>query len=200
MQPRLRTFLALPVTPTQRHRLQALRDELAVRVDGVKWVEPDNLHLTLLFLGEVATRETVDICRAASTAMVTVAPFTLRLQGLGCFPHARRPRVLWVGVDSGKEHVIAVHDALEASLLELGCYRREERPYAPHVTLGRVSTPAEPNLARQLETYRDWLGGAGPVHEVHIMASELGRDGPRYTLLGRAKLLGPATQGCDEQP
>ncbi len=186
---RLRTFIGLDVGKDIRHRLVTLQETLARTGSEVKWVEPENLHVTLLFLGEVDEREVVAVCQVAAEAAKSQPAFTMSIAGAGCFPNPRRPRVLWVGVGEGVQEVCALHDALENPLLELGCYRREERHYTPHVTLGRVKSdrPAD-KLAAALARQAQWQGGKVAIREVHVMSSELSPSGPAYTVLSRARL------------
>ncbi|MBI3822793.1 MAG: RNA 2',3'-cyclic phosphodiesterase [Planctomycetes bacterium] len=186
---RIRTFLGIDVGEAIRDRLVSLQQELTAVAEDVKWVEPENLHITLLFLGEVAQRETLDICRAAQKAVAKMPAFSISVEGAGCFPNPRRPRTLWVGVGEGADEVGAVHDAIEAPLLDMGSYRRETRAYVPHVTLGRVKGDQPTDaLAKELAKHRTWSAGTITVHEVHVMSSELTPAGPVYTVLGRAKL------------
>src|SRR6185369_6440954 len=126
----------------------------------IKWVEPENLHVTLLFLGEVDQRQIIDVCRTVQACTAKQPAFSLSVETVGCFPNERRPRVVWVGVGEGAQELCTLHDALEGPLLELGCYRREVRKYAPHVTLGRVKSdrPTE-MLAAALAKYATWKGG-----------------------------------------
>lgn len=189
---RIRTFLAIDVGAAIRDQLIALQEDLATIAAEVKWVEPENLHLTLLFLGEVPQRETIDICRAAQKAVRAMPAFEMSIEGVGCFPNPRRPRTLWVGVGRGADEVCAVHDAIEAPLLDLGNYRRETRAYTPHVTLGRVKSEEETNeaLAKAITQHQKWSAGELIVNEVCVMRSELASDGPTYTVMGRAKLDG----------
>jgi 2'-5' RNA ligase len=186
---RIRTFIAIELHRTIRDRLIALQENLASAAPDVKWVEPDNLHVTLLFLGEVDDRELPAVCRVVQDALAEVPAFPMSVTGVGCFPNPRRPRVLWVGVGQGMQEVVAVHDALEGPLLTLGCYRREERKYTPHITLGRRRSegPADA-LSRALAKQQTWHGGDETVSEIHVMGSELTRDGPQYTVLSRATL------------
>jgi RNA 2',3'-cyclic 3'-phosphodiesterase len=187
--PRIRTFLAIDLGAKMRGRLVALQEQLATEAPDVKWVEPENLHLTLFFLGEVDQREIIDICRAAQNAVADTPSFDLCIQGTGCFPNARRPHVLWAGVGDGSAEVCAIHDAIEAPLLDLGCYRREARAYTPHVTLGRVKSEGSHDaLVQALTNQQAWSAGETAVREVCVMSSELTRDGPTYTVMGRAKL------------
>jgi 2'-5' RNA ligase len=187
--PRLRTFIGLDLGKPIRDRLVVLQEKLAAGASEVKWVEPDNLHVTLLFLGEVDQRAVIDVCRAAEQAAAAIAAFPLTVAGVGCFPNARRPRILWAGVSAGAAETIALHDALEAPLLELGCYRREERKFTPHVTLGRIrGERSVQGLDNVIAKQQAWQGGETTIAEVQVMSSELTRDGPKYTVLSRALL------------
>src|SRR5262245_10420769 len=128
---RVRTFIAIDLGQDIRARLVSLQETLGRSGVEVKWVEPENLHITLLFLGEVDQRELIDVCRAVQGAAKSLSTFSVSIEKVGAFPNLRRPRTLWVGVGQGAEEVSRLHDALETPLLELGCYRREERKYTP---------------------------------------------------------------------
>ena len=166
-----------------------MQEKLADASEDVKWVEPENLHVTLLFLGEVVDREVAAICAVTANCAAEVPVFELTVERAGCFGNPRRPRTLWVGVGDGTAELTTLHDALEPPLLELGCYRREDRHYTPHITLGRVRGE-QPNdqLAAALARESAWDGGRQLVREILVMSSELNRDGTAYTVLSRAKL------------
>jgi len=188
---RLRTFIAVEIDRFSRDRLVGLQERLSTVSSGVKWVEPQNLHLTLLFLGEIDDREVVDICRTVETVCCDVAPFPMTLAGTGAFPTPRRPRTLIVHVTEGADELKALYAALEKPLLELGCFRREDRAYTPHLTLGRVkSDPHTDELASVIKQFAQWQGGQTQVREVLVMSSQLRQVGPEYTVLSRAKLEG----------
>lgn len=186
---RIRTFIAVDPGKAIRDQLTSVQRSLARETTEIKWVEEGNLHLTLLFLGEVEDRELPAICRSVEQACAGQAPFPLTIAGIGCFPNPRRPRIVWAGVAAGSTELIALHDALETPLLNLRCYRREDRPYSPHLTLGRTRSeqPGE-QLARALPRFEKWRGGETTVSEVHVMSSELTSKGPLYTILSRAEL------------
>jgi RNA 2',3'-cyclic 3'-phosphodiesterase len=188
---RVRTFIAVGLDKAVHDRTVALQQKLAEAGVDVKWVEPENLHLTLLFLGEVEDRDLPAVCRSVAEVCARLPPFSMSVERTGCFPNPRRPRTLWVGVGAGTQELVALHDALEPPLLELGCYRREDRPYTPHLTLGRVKgdRPAEP-LAAALAKHAGWQGGPTHVREVLVMSSELTPKGPVYTVMSRARLQG----------
>src|SRR5436190_13882377 len=135
---RLRTFIALDMGKVVRDRLVALQESLARAAPEVKWVEAENLHVTMLFLGEVDDRSVLEVCRAVGDSCRPLAPFAINVEKVGSFGNPRRPRTVWVGVGDGAAEVTALHGVLEERLLELGYYRREERQFTPHITLGRV--------------------------------------------------------------
>ena len=195
MARRLRTFVAVDVGKPLRDRLVALQEKLTQGGAEVKWVEAENLHVTLLFLGEVDEREAPTVCRAVSVECGRHDRFELSLDSVGCFPNPRRPRVVWAGVGAGGPELGALHDALEPPLMELGCYRREERNYTPHVTLGRVRSdgPAD-ELTAALARQAKWRGGRVEVREVVVMCSHLTPRGPEYAVMSRGKLRKPSAK------
>jgi 2'-5' RNA ligase len=195
---RLRTFLAVDLGAAIRARCVTLQETLS-RSGTLKWVEPENLHVTLLFLGEVDDRAVAGVCRAVADCCAGVDAFPLTVEGVGCFGNPRRPRTVWVGVTQGKEELCALHDALEAPLLVLGCYRREERQYTPHVTLGRGKEGDNHGLAAALLKQADWHGGEVVVREVLVLSSELTPQGPVYTVLSRAPLGGASQRKQSEE-
>ena len=187
---RLRTFIALDLSKPVRDKAVALQESLARSGGEVKWVETENLHLTLLFLGEVDDRDVPAVCRAVADRCREHAPFPMSVANVGCFGNPRRPRTIWIGIGEGASEVVTLHDGLEETLLELGCYRREDRQFTPHITLGRVKHEggSVDALAALLAKKTDWQGGEVSVHEVLVMSSELTPQGPIYSVLSRAKL------------
>jgi 2'-5' RNA ligase len=188
---RIRTFIAVDLAGPVRDRLKALQEKLGREGSGVRWTPTDNFHLTLLFLGEVEQLDVVKICRLVRSRARRHEPFALDVAGIGGFPNARRPKILWAGITDGVEPLRALHADLEDGLLDLGCYRREEREYTPHLTLGRLTQESQaeawgPILAK----HAAWQGGGSDVDEVLVMASDLRRDGPQYSVMGRAPLAG----------
>ena len=188
---RARTFIGVELGEAIRDSALALQQTLAKTGAAVNWTPPGNFHLTLLFLGEVDDRDLPAVCRIVANATATEPPFTVCVSGVGAFPNVRRPKTLWAGITDGAAELIRLHDALEQPLLDLGCYRREERTYTPHLTLGRVKSEEDGNaLAPELPKHLGWTGGQTTVTEVVLFSSELRRDGPEYTALGRGKLRG----------
>lgn len=189
--PRTRTFIAVDISEDIRAAAVALQERLARTEAQVKWVEPDSMHITLLFLGEVDDRELHSICRVVQDVAARQPSFPLRVSGVGAFPSIRRPKILWAGITDGADALKRIYDSLEPKLLDLGCYRKEERGYTPHLTLGRVKAERDGfTLAKELPRCLAWDGGSTTVDEVLVFSSVLERDGPIYTVLGRGKLKG----------
>lgn len=189
--PRTRTFIGVDIGDAIRASATALQKELAKTGATVKWVTPESMHVTLLFLGEVDDRELHAVCKAVKEAAATEPPFALRVSGVGAFPTPRRPKILWAGITDGAEPLQRLNVALEERMLDLGCYRKEERGYTPHLTLGRAQGDADAfTLAAELPKRLAWEGGRFAVDEVLVYSSENDRDGPVYTVIGRAPLTG----------
>lgn len=188
---RVRTFVAVELPAAVRARLAALRQSLAEAGGDVNWVEQTNLHVTLHFLGEVDERDVPGVCAAVRDACSGVPPFPARVEGLGSFGGPRRPRTLWVGLGAGSEELQALHAAIETALIDLGCYRREERKFVPHVTLGRVrDVEGVEDLMAEVERRKGFDAGEFAVASVSVLSSDLRADGPTYAVMSRAKLTG----------
>jgi 2'-5' RNA ligase len=188
---RIRTFIAVEIGDEIRKNAVVLQQRLARANAGVRWATPESMHVTLLFLGEVDEREVLAVCRAVKEVAGREPPFPLQVSGVGAFPTPRRPKTVWAGITDGAEPLRRLYGLLEAKLLDLGCYRKEERGYTPHLTLGRVKADADSHaLAAELPKLMAWDGGRTVVTEVQVFSSELRPDGPEYTVLGRGELTG----------
>lgn len=187
---RIRTFIAVTVSPAIRQAALKLASTLHPVAGDVKWVAPENMHWTLQFLGEVEQLEVHTVCSAVSQAAREIESFQLEARGAGAFPAPDRPRTLWVGAGVGAQAMVALHDAIQHRLSRLG-YRSEHRRFVPHLTLGRVGrdTPSRP-LVRELAALAEHEVGSMVVDEVTVFASKLTQDGPVYDVLARAPLAG----------
>jgi RNA 2',3'-cyclic 3'-phosphodiesterase len=171
----VRAFVAVPIAPGRLEGLPAPLEE----------------HLTLRFFAELAEGQVDTVAGALEEAASGFAPFSLELRGLGAFPTAERPRVLWVGVGEGEVPLRELHARVDRALSARGL-PGESRPFAPHVTLFRVRSPASRARASEL------LGaGAGrsfgrvPIGELRLYSSLLTPAGAEHRRLRRAPLTGP---------
>ena len=188
----LRAFIAIHLSQEARRRLaETIRWMVSEVPSGVRWVDPEGIHLTLKFLGDIEPALVEDVLRAMEQSASGTAPFQLHLDGLGVFPNLRRPRVLWAGVGGDMDALGALQEKVEAAMEGLA-FPRERRAFSPHLTLGRVRDTISA-VARQRVgglVSQGSLDGADPwpVNAVHLMRSNLTPDGAVYTSLGSVSL------------
>jgi 2'-5' RNA ligase len=174
-----------------RQALDEAIEQLRPAARNVAWVAPDNLHLTLKFLGAVPEARIDSVAGALTAAIREASSFEARIRGLGAFPSAGRPRVVWAGVTDGALHMTEVARRIDVALAALG-FARDDRPFSPHVTLGRVRRPGRiPTLTDALERAATREFGCIQVLSAFLMRSDLGPRGARYTELAKMRLGSP---------
>ncbi|MCA9271324.1 MAG: RNA 2',3'-cyclic phosphodiesterase [Planctomycetales bacterium] len=185
----LRTFIAVPLPPEVKQAAQRLARDLAVDGGGINWVEPQQMHLTLKFLGSVRENETYEICRALAQATADWEAFDLVCGGAGAFPSIDRPRTLWIGTQAGTDEFSRLHSAIDEAMAGLG-FKHDPPRFTPHLTIGRVKQPGPwlADLTKKLEENAEYDAGVAFVDEVVFYASDLSPQGPTYTRVGAAEL------------
>jgi 2'-5' RNA ligase len=187
-----RTFLALPLPEDIKQGLARLQVALSPAVPAFRWTKPDQMHLTLAFLGDVADDRLKPLGAAVLDAASPFAPLTLGVATLGAFPSASRPRVLWAGLEGpGLEALHDLQRAVAAAARAAGAPPADGR-FTPHLTLGRLRPDRgrPPDLRPLLDRHAAWSAGTFAADEVRVVASALAPQGPSYTLLARAPLAG----------
>ncbi|MGC8873306.1 MAG: RNA 2',3'-cyclic phosphodiesterase [Chloroflexia bacterium] len=191
MTERIRTFLAVEIPASVQQGLARVQEQLKHVRPPVRWVAPHQIHLTLNFLGEIPAQKLPAVQEAARQAAGEAAPFELEAIGLGTFPNLRRPRVVWVGLGGELEALHRLQARLSEELAARG-FPPEERPFSPHLTLGRVRPQARPEEARALGQAIAGIPspslGRWRVEEIRVMRSDLRPEGPLYTVLYTAPL------------
>jgi 2'-5' RNA ligase len=170
-----RLFIAAPVSPDVAGRLAEAVTRL--RIDGVRWVDPANFHVTLKFLGPTPAERIPSIIAALDAVAAAHAPFAYRARGTGTFPG-----VIWAGIDDPANQLGAVAAALEKALELLG-FSPETRAYVPHLTLGRAKKPIH-----HVKLTEDF--GEVRVAQLLLMESITNREGPVYHLRHASPLQG----------
>ena len=187
-----RTFFAIPIPLVQRNRLGRLQGLIAPELPNARWVEPDQFHLTLAFIGDVPDSDINRLCRAVAGAVAGFEPFVINLQSLGAFPDPEKPRVAWVGVSGPGLDSLGELQSAVAEAAEGAGFPPEDDRFHPHVTLGRIRSKKgqELEITRLIPHYRSWAAGQFTVGEVLAQASTLTPEGPSYMVLARAPLRG----------
>ncbi|MBI5778405.1 MAG: RNA 2',3'-cyclic phosphodiesterase [Planctomycetes bacterium] len=176
----MRLFIAITLEKAMRKKLAAVQSELQKAQPDIKLVEPDNIHLTLRFLGEVAEEQLPELTKAISI-VENYPVFELGLNGIGAFPVERHPKVVWVrGVDAGNT-LDQMYTALEQELLNID-FQPDDHKFSAHITLGRNKSPKYNNEFRNLmNEYAVEDFGRQPVTKVSLLRSNLTPAGPIYT-------------------
>ncbi len=188
----MRAFLGIALSNEVRAFLERVQEQLAASRADVKWVEPAHLHVTLKFLGEISETQRQMLEALLDRVAAGQAPFMAGLGDLGAFPSFDAPRVIWTGLTEGREQVIHIAERIEqdGSAIPL---RREERPYTPHITLGRVrSSRWLQALSQCLRASLGTTPSPWRVNAVTLYQSTLDASGPTYTVLADVALTGPA--------
>lgn len=185
-----RIFVAVPLDPPLRDAVGALERRLEEAGVAPRWIAPENLHLTLRFLGHISSAQLSRVVRAAHEAASGAAPFQISLSGVGAFPTTRRPRVIWVGITAGaaalKDLAARLDDALARQR-----FPKEPRPLQPHLTLARIR---DPGRTGDLEAAAASLGafeiGWQDVTTVAVMESHLRPSGALHVPVEEVPLSG----------
>lgn len=186
----VRAFVAIHLDAATRAALASAALDLHAPAAGlpVAWVAPENFHVTLKFLGGVNEGRVPDVIQALHAAAAGHRALEMHVGGLGAFPSATRPRVLWAGIVGGGEALAVLAAAVDERLAALG-FPREARAFAPHITLARVREPRRvPALADVLVAGSTRHFGRVAIDHVALMRSDLSPRGARYTALASVPL------------
>ena len=178
----IRSFLAFPISSELKESLGHILHDLQQTRADVKWVGLGNIHLTLKFLGDIEETDLEKISSVLSESCCRFDPITSHLSEIGVFPDLRHPRIVWAGLDDSKKEFQSIVEALEEQLAKLG-FAKDDHPFKPHITLGRVKSSA--NLKNLMQTiqqitfdgknqqtfekiilYKSTLTPQGPIYEV----------------------------------
>lgn len=189
----MRTFIAIPITEEVHKKLWDLENQLKpVAGNSIRWVNPEIIHLTLKFLGEVKPQRIDLVSKAIHEISKEFACFSFEVKEMGVFPAWNRPRVFWAGL-SAPRILFDLQKQVDKTTAELGI-PSEGRPFNPHLTLGRVNEPLNPQLVAALKermgSYQENSFGIVPVDQVVLYQSILQPGGPVYKPLSIHKLTG----------
>jgi 2'-5' RNA ligase len=191
----IRAFIAVELDPGMLQRIAAARDRFQQRISGIRWTPQDGWHLTLKFLGNIDPNQIDAIALALEHELSLFPRFSINAKGLGVFPDAKRPRVLWVGVQG--EPLATLAERIENALAPLG-FEREKRNFKPHLTIGRWRQfeRQHGNLAEVLAESQACEFSGCTVYEVVLFQSILNPKGAEYRRLKAVRLTDATAIAC----
>jgi 2'-5' RNA ligase len=192
----IRAFIAIHLPVDVKARLAEAQRELQklAPASAVRWTPMEQMHLTLRFLGDVSEDVLGPLTDGLRRAADRSEPFALRARGAGCFPNARRPRVIWVGVTGPGDALLCLQRCVVEATASWG--ERDDREFHAHLTLGRIKEGNLREAARLGEAVTGWAErefGACRVSSVALMRSELSPQGAKHSVLAEAALGAPVS-------
>ena len=181
MSDTFRAFIAIDLPESVKSFLSEAQEALKLYGFRVKWVRPQNIHLTLKFLGNTAAADTDKIAEAMRLAASNYPVVSLTAKAIGVFPNVRRPRVIWTGLKGQLEILENLQQTLDAHLADLG-FQREKRAFKSHLTLGRVKGKiASTRMKAALDKLKEFESESFEINQIILFKSELRPSGAVYT-------------------
>ncbi len=187
----IRAFLAMEPSAEVLAAIGRLQEKLKREISGaIRWTRPQSNHLTLKFLGNIDANAVENICAAVKKQAAAVPPLLLKVEKMGVFPDLRKPRVLWVGTTGDSQKLATLQSKLEAELEVLG-FPPENRPFRPHLTLGRIKDArAAVGIEAAIKKHSGFAAGEFKASELILFQSNLTPQGAIYTKLKTFQLDG----------
>jgi len=184
-----RVFCAIDLPHDIREMVMAhiMRLRQAVPEAQASWSRPDNIHLTLKFLGEIHQSRIESLSRAAAYAATGNGSFPIRVQGSGVFPTRGEPHVLWIGIEDPQGRLGELYGRLEVECAKAG-FKKEARPFHPHLTVARLRKPQHARAVASAHKAMELEPAKIVVAELLVIRSELSSEGSRYTVISRHPL------------
>jgi 2'-5' RNA ligase len=188
----VRSFIAIELPDELKAGLTRLQEKLKTDVQyPVKWVNPNSIHLTLKFLGNIPADTTDDITEAVEAAARGISPLHLEVKDLGVFPNIKRVQVIWVGISGEVDRLGQLQQRIESNLAPLG-FTPESRSFTPHLTLARLRDRASPDerqrVGQLIASTRFETTYSITVDAVNLMKSQLTREGAIYNRISSVRL------------
>jgi len=188
----IRSFIAIELPVELKRAISRLQEQLKAGSRApVRWVSPENIHLTLKFLGDIDAAVIDDIKDALQEAVWGISAIRLGAEGLGVFPNNTRVQVIWVGLSGEIDRLQKLQQSIDKELAKLG-FPAEKRGFSPHLTIARLRDRANANerqdMGRLVENTRFQSSLDFSVTSIHLMKSQLTREGPIYSRLGSVNL------------
>ena len=187
----IRAFLAIDPPENILQAMSRLQEKLKREISGrISWTKPQGQHLTLKFFGDISTADVNNICTAVQKRIVSEPKLNLKIENLGVFPDARRPRVIWCGVSGDVERLSVLQKKIDSDLAAIG-FPAEDRPFRAHLTLARIKDlHGLTGINEALIKYNTFTAGEFSCKELILFQSRLSPQGAIYTKLAEFALGG----------
>lgn len=176
----IRTFIAVEIPQEIKEIIADFQKSLAEERFPIRWVKPDNIHLTLKFIGEIPESVIAEIEQNIFHAPPICEPFEITISGTGVFPYMRKPRVFWLGITNGTEELVGLAQLVEEKLVPFNI-KKEKRKFRSHLTIGRFKKAARVTGLGRFLSPDILYAGTFKVREIILMKSVLKPSGAEYS-------------------
>lgn len=184
----VRTFVAVVLPQDVKQAIGSVESQFRKSAPRVRWVSPENLHITLKFLGNVDADRLSDVEAAVREAVKGLKPFRLEFRGAGAFPNQKKPRVIWIGIEGEVSLLSEAAERVDKALVDIG-FEAEDRPFRGHVTIGRCRDIRDgAGVSDALRDVGALELGSMNVDRVIVMKSDLRPEGPIYSEIAEIKI------------
>ena len=183
----MRCFIAIELSEAVKSVLSVIEEELKKTGADVRWVKPENIHLTIKFLGNIEEKIKEKIIESLKIVCSKYEHFSVELKGIGMFPNLKSPRVLWVGIGNN-EILKGIQEEIDEGMGKAGL-ERENRKFTAHLTIGRISSlRGKEHLVKAMKTYENKNFEKMNVASISFIRSDLHPEGARYTNIAKIPL------------
>jgi len=183
----IRAFIAIPLDPKIQHSIEHVQNHLKKTYNDIKWVTPENAHITLKFLGDIDTKQVKSVKEAIANCTQKAKSFTVNLSRLGAFPNSDHPRTIWVGLNDIKQRLSQIVESLDKELGKIG-FQSDQKPFHPHITIGRIRFSKSINVLSQSTSNNEIFENCTQIiSKITLFQSTLHKEGPIYKSLYQIK-------------
>lgn len=180
---KIRAFLAVEMPGEIINRITDIQKLLKKTIHGViRWVRPEGMHLTLKFFGNISGDDVVNISHVVKRSVADVKPLSLSVRTVGVFPDIMRPRVIWLGINGDVGPLLKLQKVMDQGFQDYG-FKKDKRPFRPHLTLGRIKSKGVTGLAAVVEGGEDYVVEQFQADGLTLFKSDLTPEGAIYTKL-----------------